>query len=472
MRSAGKMGSEGRAARRIRSASLAALLVCALALVARADRTVLKPGWNLFSPQQDIQIGQQQARQAEQQLPMLNNARVDDYLNQLGQRLASHGPYNIYSFHFKCVNDRQINAFALPGGYVFINRGVIEAADDEAQLAAVMSHEISHVLLRHGTNQASKAYAAEVPLALLGGMMGNSLGGLLAQVGANFAVSSVFLKYSRTDETQADVLGTQILHDSGYDPRAMAQFFEKIEAMNKNQPIQFFSDHPSPENRIGRVDEEIDNLGGPPPNAKTDSPQFEEIKRLVKSLPPPPKSGSRGSNAQPQNAPQASPGTRPELPANQFQSFSNSDVRLKYPQNWQAYGSGTGATLAPQGGIVSDSSGNGVLAYGMIISVFEPANGSGESLEQATSELINQLRGSNPHMSVKSASSGPQIDGHTSRSTMLSNVSPSGAPETDWLVTVMRPDGLHYFASVAPQHDYADYEHSFRAILGSVHFNR
>ena len=177
-----------------------------------ASCTELKPGWNMFSAQQDVEVGQQTSREAESQLPMLNNSRVDNYLNNLGRRLSKHATGEKFPYQFKGVNDRNINAFALPGGFLYINRGVIEAADNEAQLAGVMAHEIAHVALRHGTNQASKAYIAQVPLAILGGALGsNSTGAVLAQLGAGFAANSLLLKYSRDAESQADLLGTQIL---------------------------------------------------------------------------------------------------------------------------------------------------------------------------------------------------------------------------------------------------------------------
>jgi beta-barrel assembly-enhancing protease len=264
-------------------------MVIALAQICWADaRTPLKPGWNLFTPEQDIQIGQQASARIGRQVLLLNDPRVDDYLDALGKKLASYAPGHKFPYQYRCVNDENINAFALPGGFIYINRGVIEAADDEAQLAGVMAHETSHVALRHGTNQVSKAEAWRIPLGLLGAAGG--LGGLFGQVGAGFTLSSIILKYSRDDETQADVLGTQILYDSGYDPRALAQFFEKIKAEAKGkEPAQFFSDHPNPGNRMGRIDEEVDKLGGPEPNYRSDSDDFRSIKIYVMKLPKPPK---------------------------------------------------------------------------------------------------------------------------------------------------------------------------------------
>ena len=264
-------------------------MVIALAQICWAEaRTPVKPGWNLFTPEQDIQIGQQASARIGRQVLLLNDPRVDDYLDALGKRLASYAPGYKFPYQYRCVNDENINAFALPGGFIYINRGVIEAAEDEAQLAGVMAHETSHVALRHGTNQVSKAEAWRIPLGLLGAAGG--LGGLIGQVGAGFTLNSIILKYSRDDETQADVLGTQILYDAGYDPRALAQFFEKIEAESKGkEPAQFFSDHPNPGNRIGRIDEEVDKLGGSEQNYRSDSDDFRSIKIYVMKLPKPPK---------------------------------------------------------------------------------------------------------------------------------------------------------------------------------------
>src|SRR5215472_5034094 len=213
-------------------------LLCLLALlmpVASAQRTVLRPGWNMFTPQQDIELGKRAAGDAAKQLPPCHAPKVDAYLTQLGMRLVAKLPTGgvQYPFEFHCVNDKAINAFALPGGYVFVNRGAIEVADNEAQLAGVMAHELSHVALRHGTNQATKAEAAEGFLGIAGGIFGGSAGGaLLTQLGA-FAAGGVLLRYSRTAESQADVMGTQVLYDRGYDPSAMAQFLEKLAAATK-----------------------------------------------------------------------------------------------------------------------------------------------------------------------------------------------------------------------------------------------
>jgi beta-barrel assembly-enhancing protease len=550
---------------------LVALVALILAPLAWANRTQLKPGWNMLSAQQDVEVGQQTSRDAERQLPMLNNSRVDNYLNNLGRSLAAHAPGEKYPYQFKVVNDRAINAFALPGGPIYINRGVIEAADNEAQLASVIAHEISHVALRHGTNQASKAYVAQVPLAILGGALGsNSTGAVLAQIGAGFATNSLLLKYSRSAEIQADTMGTQILYDSGYDDRAMAQFFEKIQAEDTSgRPVEFFSNHPNPDNRIGRVNQEIANLGGSPRGSKTDSQEFQDIKRYVLSLAGPPAKGStqilQGTTTglqilaasygakdrfndvrqrlqsrvqndrlnlqvtnssmggdpigepktlriryewadrtydlvvpenqwisipteQQQTQTTAPGGTQPQWPSERFRAVENSVLSIQHPDNWQAYVQGDVAmTIAPDRGLVSDGQGNQAMAYGVIVNIFQPYSsgqyqqqlqpeGYGQasemSLEEATNQLVQELRRSNQTMRIIRSPEGMGVDGQRALSTDLSNESPLGGRETDWLVTVQRPEGLLFFVFVAPDRDFLNYNHTFRVMLDSVRFRR
>lgn len=470
---------------RLRQAvALAAALALVPAPLAWASRTELKPGWNMFSPQQDVEVGQQVSRDAEKQLPMLNDSRVDNYLNNLGRRLASHAPGEQFPYQYKCVNDRAINAFALPGGFIYINRGVIETADNEAQLAGVMAHETSHVALRHGTNQASKASAAQVPLAILGGALGsNSVGAVLAQLGAGFATNSLLLKYSRTAESQADMMGTQILYDSGYDPRAMAQFFEKIQAEEKGgRPPEFFSSHPNPENRTGRVDQEIDKLGRPLRGAKTDSREFQDIKRYLQSRPAPPAKGS-AQRLQGDSAGRGPGGTGAEWPSDRVKAFENNILRIEYPDNWQPYGQGDAVTIAPRDGLVRDANGNQALAYGVLVNIYEPhfdgaygqrlqsegyGQNSGMSLESATDRLIEELRHSNQRMRIIRNREDIRVDGQRALSIYFSNDSPLGGRETDWLVTLQRPEGLLFLVFTAPERDFQRYDNAFQQMLYSV----
>jgi beta-barrel assembly-enhancing protease len=453
-----------------RFASLISVLCVVFCVPASAQRTQLKPPWNIYSPNTDIQVGKQNAQlmmqgsATQQKLTLCNDPKIDQYLTNLGMKLVSKLDQRgvTYPWEFHCVNDKSINAFALPGGYVFVNRGAIEAADNESQLAAVMGHELSHVTLRHGTAQATKAQFAQGAAGIFGGIFGGSTGGALLSQGVALGAGGLLLRYSRTDETQADVSGTQVLYDAGYDPRAMSQFFEKLEAESKGKnPPQFLSDHPNPGNRVERVNEEIDKLGGVPPNAKRDSPEFEAIKRETLALPVPQKVAALAAGDPSQPPPPAS---------THLADYKASAFTLSYPDNWGVSESDGGAAFAPKGGVVQGSDGQGALAYGLIVNTRAEQIDASDSnaLANATQRLIADLRKTNPNLKVVQHASNVRLNGQPGLSTYLSNDSPVGGQETDWLITVMQPQGLMSFLCVAPQPKYSDYDKTFSAILDTV----
>lgn len=456
----------------------AVVSVIALALILAplgfAERTKLKPGWNVFSVQQDVEIGKEVSKQAEQQLVLMNDRKVDGYLNRLGLKLAARAPGEKYPYQFKGVNDASINAFALPGGFLYVNRGTVEAADNEAQLAGVIGHEIGHVALRHGTNQMTKATAMQLPLAVLGGVVGSdSIVGLLTQVGASFGAQSILLKYSRNAENQADIIGTQILYDNNYDPVQMAQFFVKLEEESQKsggRPIQFFSSHPNPENRVKSVSAEVVKIGRHAGSYQDDTAEFHEIQRYLRSLPPAPK-------APPQQTSPSAGGSQPQRPAppsGRYQDYSNSNLTMRYPDNWKSYGQGDSFSLVPDGGLVADGKGNATLAYGTMMAIFEPrADSAGQmDLKSATAQLVNSLHNSNPDMRISKDPGKIRVGGQAALATTLTNVSPLGGNEVDYLVTVLRPEGLLYFVFVAPEKEIAGYERTFRDMTDSIRFKQ
>jgi Zn-dependent protease with chaperone function len=460
-------------ARRISTA--AALILIVGSFPAYAQRSQLKAPWNLYSPQTDITEGKKFATQVESQAALCNDPKADAYLTQLGKKLVAHlntGGVE-YPWEFHCVNDRSVNAFALPGGYVFINRGAIEAADNESELAGVMAHELSHVALRHGTAQASKATFAQGAVGIFGSIFGGSTGGALATQGISLGLGSSLLHYSRSAETQADVMGTQVLYDSGYDPRAMAQFFEKLQEETKGKnPPEFFSDHPNPDHRVGRVDEEIQKLGGAPPNAKRDSLEFENVKREVMALPVV-KKPVRAVAAGPAPAGSTSPASPPPAPSGHFTTYQSANFSLQYPDNWIQLGSdNSGAAFGPSGGVVNDGSGHGAMAYGLTIGSQPASTNDSDSLANATQKIISGLQQSNPNMKIARQPQTVKLNGEPALSTYLSNDSPGGGQEIDWLITVRVPEGLIYFVCTAPQQDFDNYHKTFGAILDSVRFHQ
>ncbi|HUE80602.1 MAG TPA: M48 family metallopeptidase [Pyrinomonadaceae bacterium] len=232
--------------------ALLAILVIAPSATLVAQ-TQLRPGMNLFSLRDDIEIGQRSAAQIERQYRTSNNARVTN----IGRRLASVSSMPNLPWRFRVIQSNDANAFALPGGYIYITSGMLQRTRNESELAGVLAHEITHVTLRHGTNQASKAMLAQMPLQVLGGRLGGGLMGTLAQLGIGLGLNSVFLKYSRSAETQADVGAVQLMRRAGYNPQGLVSFMRTL----GNRGGVFFASHPGPSNRIGRIQQEIAATG-------------------------------------------------------------------------------------------------------------------------------------------------------------------------------------------------------------------
>lgn len=233
--------------------ALLAILVIAPSATLVAQ-TQLRPGMNLFSLRDDIEIGQRSAAQIERQYRTSNNARV----TRIGRRLASVSTMPNLPWRFRVIHRNDANAFALPGGYIYITSGMLQRARNDSELAGILAHEITHVTLRHGTNQASKAMLAQMPLQALSGRLGGGLTGTLAQLGIGLGLNSVFLKYSRSAETQADVGAVQLMRRAGYNPQGLVSFMQSL----GNRGGGFFASHPSPSNRIGRIQQEIAATGG------------------------------------------------------------------------------------------------------------------------------------------------------------------------------------------------------------------
>jgi beta-barrel assembly-enhancing protease len=276
-----------------RKCSSAILLMILVGTLMRAQGpTEFHPGFNLFSKDQDVQLGKESADQVRKQMTVIKDPVLTAYVNRVGQRLVSsrEAQASGFPFTFEVIADPSINAFALPGGPMFINTGLLRAVDNEAQLAGVMGHEMSHVILRHGTNQASKSQLIELPALLGAQMTGSSMLGKLAQVGIGLGANSVLLKFSRTDESQADLMGSHLMAEAGYDPMQLARFFDKLNANGGQQAPQFLSDHPNPENREKAIAMEVQRL--PVENYTYQTGDFQRMKQVIarvheKPVPPP-----------------------------------------------------------------------------------------------------------------------------------------------------------------------------------------
>ena len=215
----------------------ALLMIWCLAVSGLLAQTVVKLPKNRYTPEQDVKIGREAAAEIRQEYPIIKDERITRYLTMLGDRLVAAAPGElkqpVYEYSFTPVNLKEINAFALPGGPMFVHRGMFTAAAAEGEVVGVMAHELSHVLLRHGTANASKAQNPWLQLGQIAGMVGGAVvggaaGSAIAQ-GSQFGLGTLLLRYSRDFEKQADLLGAQIMARAGYDPRALARMFETIE---------------------------------------------------------------------------------------------------------------------------------------------------------------------------------------------------------------------------------------------------
>src|SRR5207302_2753063 len=214
-----------------------------------------------ISKQEQEQLGLKVAAEVYKQMPVLPDSDpATQYIQQLGKKLQKVIPQQYsWPYQFHVVQQKEINAFALPGGPIFINLGTITAADNEAELAGVMAHEMSHVYMQHSAKQMRKSTLPSI-LSGLGQIAGQVLGGVggaIASIGGQMASGLRSMKYSREDEAQADAVGAIIMWKASYDPRAMAEFFQKLEKQGGAGGPQFLSDHPNPGNRVAAVEREI-----------------------------------------------------------------------------------------------------------------------------------------------------------------------------------------------------------------------
>jgi Zn-dependent protease with chaperone function len=486
-----------------RSAQFVARPVIALAIawslvagVAEAQ-TKVSPGWNMFSPQQDVEIGAQSAAEAERQLPLVRDAEVEAYVNRIGQKLATNAGGPQFQYRFRVVNASDINAFALPGGFVYLNRGIIDNARNEGEVAGVLAHEIAHSSLRHGTHQASKAYAAQAGLQILGGLLGGKVGNNTAQIlntVGGVGLNALFLKFSRELETQADVRGAQILAASGYTPADMVSFFNTLAKADQSKKTTWLSNHPAPPDRIARIEKERQLLREPATPTQNVA-QLNDIKGQLRGYGPAPTTAQIAQSQTNGNPPMTSSGTgsgtsigQIAAPSSSLRKYTNPGgaYAISYPSNWRVYESGGyGVTIAPEGGI-GDAGGRTEVVYGLIVNHYEPFGNSPRSylqngrtsttvtMQDATNDLIAHIRQSSPHLRVIS-NSGQQLklDGRTALAASLRGTNPNTRiNERVTIVTRALPDGhLIYVLFVTPEQDASRYGPVLNNIVASIDVN-
>jgi Zn-dependent protease with chaperone function len=434
---------------------------------------------NKYSVQQDVKLGRDAARQVEQQMPILNDYEATRYVEEVGRRLVNAIPAEFqhpeFQYSFKIVNAREINAFALPGGPMYVNRGMIEAAKNEGEMAGVMAHELSHVALRHGTAQATEQGKAKNQLGTIGLILGGAiLGGQQgAQLGA-IGAQAIMTKYSRAYETQADTLGAQIMAKAGYDPRDLANMFKTIERQSGGASgPEWLSSHPNPGNRYANIDREAQMLrvSGEPIKI---TQEFIRTKRRLQGLSPAPtmeeiaRNGQRqgGSNGGGNPTAGGRYESRIELPSSRMQSYNLGIATISAPDNWQTFGqSNTEIWLAPQGAF-----GDSGITHGALIGIQHGGNGT---LQQETQSYIQGILQSNNYLQAQTQYARTVIGGRNGLGVMLAGTSPvTGNTEVDTIYTTQLSNGdLFYVVTVAPQNEASNYNYAFRNMIRSIRIN-
>jgi beta-barrel assembly-enhancing protease len=450
-------------------AALSALLLTA-ALATPSAQTKIPVDKNKYTPAQDVQLGQEASAEVRKELPMLNDNRVDDYVEDVGRRLAAAIPaqyqHREFRYTFDVVNQKEINAFALPGGPMYLNRGMIEAAKSEAEMAGVMAHEISHVALRHGTAQATKGEKFQIGAIagqVLGAIVGGAAGSVIAQ-GSQFGLGAYFMKFGREYERQADLLGAQILARAGYDPRQMANMFKTIEAQGGGGGPEWLSDHPNPGNRYDAINREAAMLRVN--NPIRDTGEFQSVQARLRGMSPA-LTAKQIAERQGRNAPVGTSGrtnVQVEPPSGQYRTYNAANfLRVAVPANWQPLGgSNNTVTYAPEGAYFQGNNGGSAFTHGIEIGT---AAGSG-NLSRDTQQLLQSLSQSNPQLRVGRNSRREDVGGRAGLTTQLSNVSEvTGQPEYIALTTTQLRDGsLLYVIGVAPEREANIYENTFRRV--------
>lgn len=452
------------------------MLVTPLALIAQ---TQIKAPKNKYKVQDDVKAGREYSVQVEKEFPILRDTESTAYIESVGRRLVNSIPSEFqqpaFQYSFKIVNARDINAFALPGGPMYINRGMIEAAKTEGEMAGVMAHEISHVALRHSTAQMTQQSNPLNQILGIGAILGGAIigGQTGAAIGQTIYSGLLVYPYSREYETQADILGSQILARAGYDPRDLANMFKTIEKESGGgSGPEWLSTHPAPANRYENINREASLLRVSERPIKM-TRGFERIQAKMRSLPRAKsmkeidEENKRNGGGGNQN--QTSGGryeTRVQTPSSRTRAYTPASwLQLSVPDNWQSFSMQDGVQFAPSGAY-----GDQGITRGALVGTYKSQT---RNLSEATQEYVNGVLKSNNYLRQNSGYTRTTISGRTAYSTVLSGRSPvTNRTEIATVYTATLSDGqLFYVVAVSPQDEASSYNYAFRNMIRSIRLN-
>ncbi len=449
-----------------------------LVLQLAGAQTKITPPKNKYTPQQDVQLGREAAAEVRKQYPVITNSALSGYLDRLGKRLVAAAPPDlnnpVFEYSFTPVNLKEINAFALPGGPMFVNRGMFEAASGEGEVVGVMAHELSHVLLRHGTANATKAQGfqlGQLAGAIAGAVVGGGWGQVISE-GSQFGLGAALLKYSREYEKQADLLGAQIMARAGYDPRDLGRMFETIQKEAQSGAPQWLSSHPDPGNRSAYIAKEAAMLQIAPREGQP--AEFQQARGLFASLPPAKSmaevertSSGGGGSSSGGTASVGRVGDPVPAPSSQFRTVQGGNLfDVSVPQNWQALSSNNSVKFVPQNGYGVVDGGESVFTHGVELGV---ARASSRNLQDATQTLVANFARSNPDLRQTFDTRDIQLSQRSGLGLGLVNRSALGGTEQIGLYTTFLADGnLFYIATIVPDREADRYAPVFDRIVRSV----
>ncbi len=438
-------------------------------------QTRIKVPKNKYKVQDDAKIGREASVEVEKQFPIISDAQMSQYVENVGRKLVNAIPSEFrqpaFRYTFKIVNARDINAFALPGGPMYINRGMIEAARNEGEMAGVMAHEISHVALRHGTAQATQQSNPLNQILGIGAILGGAiLGGQTgAAIGQTLYNGLLVYPYSREYETQADTLGAQILANAGYDPLDLANMFKTIEKEGGGGGPEFLSSHPNPQNRYENINREAQLLRVSQ-NPIKNTAGFERTQSKLRNMP---RAQTMEEIQKKQQTNQTQSPTsngkyeaRVALPSTRTRVFSGGDwVQMNVPNNWQEFPSEGEVWFAPQGAY-----GDQGITHGAIVGVYR---GQSKNLSTATQEYVDGVLQSNNYLRAQSDYTQTSISGRQGYGIVLAGTSPvtNRTEIATVYTTMMRSGDLLYVITVTPENEARTYNTAFRNMIRSIRLN-
>lgn len=445
--------------------------------VSTYSQSQIKMPKNKYKVEEDVKAGREYSKQIEKEMPILRDSDSTSYLQGVGDRLVNSIPSQFrqpaFQYSFKIVNARDINAFALPGGPMYVNRGMIEAAKNEGEMAGVMAHEISHVALRHSTAQATKQSNPLNQILGIGAVIGDAILGV--PIGQTVYASLLVFPFSREYETQSDTLGAQIMANAGYDPRDLANMFKTIEKESGGSGPEWLSTHPNPANRYENINREA-GLVRVSSNPIKVTRGFERIQAKLRSLPKAKslkeideenkRNGGGGQGTGEGNKTPTAGGkyeTNVAYPSTSTKSHNPARwLTFSAPSNWETFSGQTEIWLAPRGAYGDDG-----ITHGALVGTFKSQS---RDLATVTDEYVKNILQSNSYLRQNGGYTRTTMAGRSAYSTVLSGTSPiTRNVEVTTIYTAMLSDGqMLYLITVAPQNEQRYYTTAFRNLVRSV----